>query len=296
MLLKQSTAADVPVGPFLDDTDGKTQEVALTIAQADIRLSKNGGAFAQTNNVAGATHMEKGNYKIPLDATDTGTLGRLRVHVHVTGALPCWLEAMVVPANVYDALVAGSDKLQVDTVEIGGTAQTANDAAGDVDTLLTRIVGTLAAGTHNPQTGDAFARLGAPIGASLSADVADVHTDVNARPTLLEIEASTQLLRKTAGSSTNLVTVDSDNRARANAGSAGFGATEQQVRIKDSDGNLVDGAEVWVTSDVGGANIVAGVLHSDADGMVTFMLDPGSYYLWAQRAGVNFNNPTPFTV
>jgi hypothetical protein len=44
-------------------------------------------------------------------------------------------------------------------------------------TLLTRIVGTLAAGTHNPQTGDAFARLGAPAGASVSADIVAVKTE-----------------------------------------------------------------------------------------------------------------------
>jgi hypothetical protein len=42
---------------------------------------------------------------------------------------------------------------------------------------MTRIAGTLAAGTHNPQTGDSFARLGAPAGASVSADVAAVKTD-----------------------------------------------------------------------------------------------------------------------
>ena len=56
--IKQSTASTVKLGPFLDDTDGKTAETGLTISQADIRLSKNGGAFAQSNNIAGATHNE----------------------------------------------------------------------------------------------------------------------------------------------------------------------------------------------------------------------------------------------
>ena len=41
-----------------------------------------------------------------------------------------------------------------------------------VATLLTRIIGTLASGTHNPQGGDTFARLGAPAGASIAADIA----------------------------------------------------------------------------------------------------------------------------
>ena len=40
--LKQSTAVDVILGPFVDEDDGKTAETGLTIAQADVRLSKNG--------------------------------------------------------------------------------------------------------------------------------------------------------------------------------------------------------------------------------------------------------------
>lgn len=40
-----------------------------------------------------------------------------------------------------------------------------------------RLVGTIASGTHNPQSGDAYARLGAPAGASVSADIADLPTN-----------------------------------------------------------------------------------------------------------------------
>lgn len=128
--LRQSTAATVVIGPMLDDTDGKTAETALTISQADIRLSKDGGAFAQTNNAAGATHMEAGYYSVPLNTTDTNTLGRLRVAVSESGALPTWDDFMVLPAVVYDALVAGSDNLQVDAVQVeGGDATDAITAA-----------------------------------------------------------------------------------------------------------------------------------------------------------------------
>ena len=45
--LRQSTAQTVRFGPFLDSTDGVTAETALTIAQADMQLSKDGGAFSQ---------------------------------------------------------------------------------------------------------------------------------------------------------------------------------------------------------------------------------------------------------
>lgn len=43
--------------------------------------------------------------------------------------------------------------------------------------LLDHVVGTLAAGTHTAQSGDTYARLGAPAGASVSADVASIKTD-----------------------------------------------------------------------------------------------------------------------
>jgi len=122
--LKQSTAATVKLGPFVDDSDGKTAETGLTISQADIRLSKNGGAFAQTNDATGATHDENGWYGVPLDTTDTNTLGRLQVAVAESGALPVWREFMVVPANTYDSLVSGSDYLDANAAQVEGSDAT----------------------------------------------------------------------------------------------------------------------------------------------------------------------------
>jgi hypothetical protein len=120
--LKQSTAATVKLGPFLADTDGKTAETGLTISQADVRLSKNGGNYAQKNESSASTHDELGEYDCDLDTTDTGTLGRLRVMVQESGALPVWRDFMVVPANVYDSLVGGSDTLNADVTQLGGSA------------------------------------------------------------------------------------------------------------------------------------------------------------------------------
>lgn len=152
MLLKQSTSVDVVIGPFLDDTDGKTPETGLTITQPDVRLKKNGGAWAQKNAAQTLTHEENGNYEVTLDATDTNTLGHLRVHVSEAGALPVWQDYVVVPANVYDSIVGGSDFLEIDVNQWKGA-------------------------TAPAMTGDAFARLGAPAGASVSADVAAVKTE-----------------------------------------------------------------------------------------------------------------------
>lgn len=133
--LKQSTAITVKIGPFIDDGDGKTAEVALTLTQADIRLSKNGANIAQKNEANNATTDELGYYDCPIDATDTNTLGVLQLFVHEAGALPVFHEYMVVPANVWDSLF-GADKLDVNTAELanidfGATMKTSLDTIGD---------------------------------------------------------------------------------------------------------------------------------------------------------------------
>ncbi len=138
-ILKQSTAATIKLGPFIDDSDGKTAETGLTISQADIRLSKNGGDIAQTNNSAGATHDELGYYNVPLDTTDTNTLGRLLIAVHESGALPVWKEFLVVTANVYDTLCS-TDTFDVNVATIATDAITAASLKADAVTEITNDI------------------------------------------------------------------------------------------------------------------------------------------------------------
>lgn len=132
--LKQSTAVDLAIGPFVDATDAVTAETALTITQPDIRLKKNGGAWGQKNAAQTLSHEENGWYEVSLDATDTGTLGVLALAVHEAGALPVWHEFMVLPANVYDSLVGGSDTLDVQVTGIGASVITAAAIAADAIT------------------------------------------------------------------------------------------------------------------------------------------------------------------
>ncbi len=108
LILKQSTASQsVLLGPFVDDTDGATAETGLTIANTDIRLSKNGGNMAAKNS-GGGTHDENGYYTITLDATDTNTVGRLQVSCKVSGALAVFMECQVLEEAIHDALFAAS--------------------------------------------------------------------------------------------------------------------------------------------------------------------------------------------
>lgn len=76
----------------------------------------------------------------------------------------------------------------------------------------------------------------------------------------------------------------------------GNGAISFPVTVNDEDSNPIDGVEVWITTDSGGTNVVAGTLSTDALGVATFMLDAGDYYVWRQQSGYNFTNPVAITV
>ncbi|MEY5097443.1 MAG: hypothetical protein RJA36_162 [Pseudomonadota bacterium] len=141
IILKQSTASqEILLGPFLDDTDGKTAETGLTIANTDIKIWKAGGTSEASKNSGGATHIASGRYYAVLDATDTDTLGSMEINVHVSGALPVRRECIVLAANVYDALIAGTDLLQVDVSQFGNVAGTFSGGRPEVNT--THAAGT----------------------------------------------------------------------------------------------------------------------------------------------------------
>ena len=115
--LRQSTAITLKIGPFLDSTDGNTEENALTISQADVKLSKNGGAFTQKTEATSCTvDGTTGMYGCPVDATDTGTLGSLQLLVHEAGSLIVWHEYLVVTQQFWDSKYS-TDVLQVHVVE-----------------------------------------------------------------------------------------------------------------------------------------------------------------------------------
>ena len=108
-LLRANTAVDVLIGPFVDSTDGDTDETGLTIAQADVRLSKNAQNMAQKNDANAATHDELGYYNCPLDTTDTNTEGQLDIIVHESGALHVKGEFMVLAEAAWDSMFVAKD-------------------------------------------------------------------------------------------------------------------------------------------------------------------------------------------
>jgi hypothetical protein len=115
--LRQSTTVTVKVGPFTDITDGTTRKTALVITQGSVWLSKAGLGMATKNDATSATHDGLGVYFCPLNVTDTGTAGPLRIDINDINAVPVWAEFMVLDQNAYDAKYAGASP-DVNTVAI----------------------------------------------------------------------------------------------------------------------------------------------------------------------------------
>ncbi len=134
---------EVPLGYFVDSSDGNTEETGLSIANTAIKLHKAGATSLANKNSGGATHMANGIYYVVLDATDTNTKGPMVIFVHVSGALAVRLECFVLDPVVYDSMI-GSDLLQADVQQISGSAVSTSTAQLGVNTV--NIGGSAAAG------------------------------------------------------------------------------------------------------------------------------------------------------
>jgi hypothetical protein len=425
-VLKQNTAVTLKIGPFLDDSDWKTPETALTITQADIRLSKNGGDIVQKNEATSCTHDELGIYGCPIDATDTNTLGRLQLWVHESGALPIQHDFIIITANAYDSMFntdntiadqvwdeiltgaihniatsAGRRLRQIGALTItDGTAQagaaysiTLAADESSIDHIFNRNLLVLLAGTGAGQTRTIVDYNGttkvavidrdwwvSPDGTSeysvLADDtplVVDHGVAQDGGDTTITIRSSASSINNTyvggivtilagtgAGQSqlineyngtTKVVTIctawatnpnttsvyvivpygvsrtgcisdgaltqladavwdeiqsghtDADTYGKyldASISSVdcliGSGALSCTWTQKDEGGIPMDNVQVWISVDVGGSNVIAGTLITNASGEVSFMLDAGTYYVWREKSDYNFTNPQTWVV
>lgn len=126
-ILKQNTGVLVLVGPLVDATDGFTAETGVTLSTCSAAaVFKHNGTVSSTISMRSFTHQLAGVYTLSLATSDLDTLGLLTLVIAQPSVCrPFRAEFMVVPANTYDSVVAGSDKLDVNVSEIDG-----NSAAG----------------------------------------------------------------------------------------------------------------------------------------------------------------------
>lgn len=201
--LRKNTATRVTVGPFFDKTDGVTPETSLTVTNCKLTfivddggvptliLDTNPTASGGDNDMVHITGDDAGYYDLELTAANVNYLGRAKLALtDAANHCPVFHEFMIIPEEIYDAMILGTDLLQVDLTQIGGDAQSATDlkdfADSGYDPTTNKVQGVVLTDTvttytgNTPQTGDAFARLGAPAGASVSADIAGVKTQTAA--------------------------------------------------------------------------------------------------------------------
>jgi len=112
--LRQSTAAVVPFGAFVDKDDGVTLKADATCitdidhATTGIFLSKNGGTgVIRHQSVTASVADAYGMMLVTLDTTDTATLGTLKVSFAKAATyLPVWLDCMVITQVAWDTKYA----------------------------------------------------------------------------------------------------------------------------------------------------------------------------------------------
>ncbi len=135
--LRQSTEQVVMLGPFLDKTDGVTEETGL--GGGGTEISKDGGAYG-TGPVLG-THDSEGEYPVTLTTTHTDTVGILKIKSYLAAThLPVWHEFTVVEEAVYDALYAASAAgPNVVVPDAAGVAPTAVENRAEMDSNSTQF-------------------------------------------------------------------------------------------------------------------------------------------------------------
>ena len=153
-ILRQSTAVDVLIGPFVDSTDGFTAETGLS---PSVSLSKNGQALAAKNDATVPVHDSDGEYNCELDATDTNTVGILVLKVPGSAtSLPVRHKYQVVEEQVYDRLYAASALGPLSAAETNAECDTALvDYDGPTDAEMDAAFAAL----NNISAGDVNAQL-----------------------------------------------------------------------------------------------------------------------------------------
>jgi hypothetical protein len=167
-LLRYNTATTVTVGPLIDYTDARSPIIDNDVFDpTDLvcRLYKGAtGSTLTLSKTSGNNDMVLDGYgmaSLELTAGNVDTCGLLRVLIinSITDGvsskytLPVTADFMVVPAAVYDSLVAGTDELPVDAVSLLANASIMPGGTMTLATML-KIMTAWAAGSWRAKTGE----------------------------------------------------------------------------------------------------------------------------------------------
>lgn len=318
----QITNATTPTLVFLlvSSTDDKT---AVTGVTPTVQLSKNGGAFAGATN--SPSEIANGWYKVALTTTETNTDGALIIRATGTGADE-WRDVhQVLTTNPADVVSIANNAITAAAIA-DGAIDAATFAAGAIDaaavatsavseiqsglmlaasysappsaaaiaaavwdylTSAATTVGSLGKRIADNLTGDAYARLGAPAGASVSADIAAIQAKTTNLPSSPAAVGSAMTL---ATDAVNAAAVATSAVTELQAGlmlAASYTAPDNTsiAAIKAKTDNLP--ASPAATSDIPSAAANAAALLDSADGVETGLTPRGALRLIsAALAGV----------
>lgn len=158
--LRQNTARTITVGPFFDVTDGITPEVSLTVTGCHLTLmvdnegtptlalDADATASGGNNDMVHVTNDDAGYYTLELTQANTNYVGGATLTIIDTDVhLPVFHEFTILPANVYDSLIVGTDLLDVNTAQWLGTACATPTTAGVPEVDITHIAGAAVSAT-----------------------------------------------------------------------------------------------------------------------------------------------------
>lgn len=217
LILRQSTAIDIRMGPFVDATDGVTPETGITLGAADQAevLKADGAATVAMGGAFAAVTGADGWYDYTVATGDVDTVGEVVFVVQDSSvALPVFVRGYVVEEAVYDSMYDSASAGPLQSTTAGRTLDvTATGAAGidwgnienpttvvdlsgtdinlvDTCTTNTDMRGTDSAATAANlaivdtnvdailvDTADMQPKLGTPAGADMSADIAAVKAE-----------------------------------------------------------------------------------------------------------------------
>jgi hypothetical protein len=242
--------------------------------------------------------------KAAIDLLDDAVAGLVDIHTDVaaipTGAIPT---ANAIADQVWDEVLSGHTGAGSAGLALAGASAPAASAVADAvwDEALSGHVASGSAGL-------ALAGASAPAASAVADAVWDEATSghTGAGTAGLALTAANNGTAPTVGAIADQVW-DELLAGHAISGSAGLaltgaggslgaGAVEFIYTVTAVGSGLpVSGVDVWVTTDSGGVNIIARG-STDIFGVITFWLDPGTYYFWRQVSGYTFTNPDTETV
>ncbi len=270
--IRKSTATKITVGPFKDVTDGYTPELSLTATNEHITLvvdvdgvptlviDTNATSSGGDNDMEHVTGDDAGFYTLELTAVQTGYIGRAILSIdYITTHRGVSHEFMIISENMYDSLL-DQDCINVNVAEISSDATAADNCEAFFD-------------------GNGYTCTGCVIPTVTSSGLSSAAVDA----IWDELKAG-HAVPDSFGDYLNYPITGIVNPT-------GTGTLEVTYNLTLTDNSLpIANARVWVSTDSAHAHVVASDT-TDAFGVVNFNLDPGTYYFWRYKSGVNFTNP-----